>query len=197
MVVRDGEIIYSTSEGRGQESHMVVHDHSGNELGSYTFPNMSEGVVEVDGEILTTFESGAQEYADWEHWYDEYALGDLWAGPSMTRTPLSELGIDGELEAEPDTLDKAAGVLGDPAAALTRTASILDGVSLPSSSLGQVPSAGKLCSTVETLVDGSARSARTASSGIERLADALEAAGADLQRTDSGIGSLIERLNPW
>jgi hypothetical protein len=167
---------------------------------------MAEGVVEVDGELVATYESGAGEYdhAKSSNWLDGLFGGndddELWASPFMTKTPLSALGLtpdgtSGELEAEPQSMTKAAAALGDPASTLKKQAGILEGVTLPAHLLGDVPSAGTFSSAVIGRVDPVTESTRTSSAGVELLADALEAASHRYVATDDHVSSGMRRLS--
>lgn len=202
VLVRDGEFVFSTSSGRGNESQLVVQDRdTGERSDPYTMPNMSEGVVEANGQLITTFESGAGEYDHWDGklgWLWGVKDSDsLWANPYMTRTPLGELGLAGELEAEPASLRKASADLGDPAAALGACAGALGGVTVAPHALGQVPSASRLSTAVNELVHGSSDSVRTGAAAVRQLAEALVAAGHHYEGTDSAVGGLLDRLGKW
>ncbi|MFC6344207.1 hypothetical protein ACFP8W_19655, partial [Nocardioides hankookensis] len=210
VVVRDDGFIYSTSEGRTNASTMVVqHGHADYDEGSadsYEFPNMAEGIVEVDGELVATYESGSSAYqhAKSSNWLDGLLGGndddELWASPFMTKTPLSALGLDagtvgGELEAEPGSLTKAAAALGDPASTFKTQSGIVDGVTLPAHLLGDVPSAAAFSSAVLGRVEPVAANTRVTSSGLELLADALEAASHHYVATDQHVSGGFARLH--
>lgn len=209
VVVRDDGFIYSTSEGRTNSSTMVVqHGHGDYDEGSadsYEFPAMAEGIVVVDDQLVATYESGAEQYqhAKASDWLDRLLGGndddELWASPFMTQTPLSALGLAaegsaGELEAEPQSLTKAAAALGDPASTLKKQAGILEGVTLPVHPLGDVPSAGAFSTAVTGRVDPVAASTRTSAAGVELLADALEAASHHYVATDDHVSGGLQRL---
>jgi hypothetical protein len=208
--VRDDGFIYSTSEGRTNSSTMVVQqghgDYDQDAASSYEFPNMAEGIVEVDGQLVATYESGASPYqhAKASDWLDRLFGGndddELWASPFMTQTPLSALGLTpegsaGELEAEPQTLTKAAAALGDPVSTLKRQAGILEGVTLPAHLLGDVPSAGGFSAAVTSRVGPVSQSARTSAAGVELLAEALDAASHRYGTTDDHVSGGMQRLS--
>ncbi|GAA4702502.1 hypothetical protein [Nocardioides conyzicola] len=210
VVVRDDGFIYSTSEGRTNSSTMIVqHGHGDYDEGSassYEFPNMAEGIVEVDGQLVATYESGSDEYqhAKASALLDRLFGGndddELWASPFMTQTPLSALGLAtegaaGELEAEPESLTKAAAALGDPASTLKKQAGIVEGVTVPAHLLGDVPSAGGFSSAVTGRVDPVGQSTRTSAAGVELLADALEAASHHYVATDDHVSAGMRRLS--
>ena len=162
VLVRDDEIVYSASTGRHEaHSQLYVGGFDGSYGDPYLLPSMSQGVVEVDGELVVTYESGAEEFDHaiahtGELWWREDA--ELWANPHMTRTPLSELGLsDGqEFEVEPATLSAAAGELAGPSGDLKRAGADLDGVRVPGHLLGEVPAAASLSLEVEKLVGAAA-----------------------------------------
>ena len=65
VVVRDGEFVFSTSPNRFDEGSLIVQGRdTGERSDPYTLPHMSEGVVEVDGTLVTTYESTAEQYDD-------------------------------------------------------------------------------------------------------------------------------------
>jgi hypothetical protein len=209
VVVRDDGFIYSTSEGRTNSSTMIVQqghgDYDADSASSYEFPNMAEGIVEVDGQLVATYESGADQYqhAKASDWLDRLFGGndddELWASPFMTQTPLSALGLTpdgtpGELEAEPQSLTKAAAALGDPGSTLKKKAGILEGVTMPAHLLGDVPSAGGFSSAVTGRVDAVGQSVRTSGMGVELLADALDAASHRYVATDDHVSGGMQRL---
>ncbi|MFC7497034.1 MULTISPECIES: hypothetical protein [unclassified Nocardioides] len=209
VVVRDGELVYSTSPNRTDPSTIIVQpghgDYDEGSASAYSFPNMAEGIVEVDGRLVATYESGASKYQHADgSWLEGLFGGDdddeLWSSPFMTSTPLSALGLmpegaAGELEAEPKSLTRAAATLGDPASALKRQAGILEGVTLPAHLLGDVPSAGGFGAAVTARVGAVAVSTRTSSAGVERLAEALEAASHRYVATDDHVRGSMNRLS--
>ncbi|MBA3781731.1 MAG: hypothetical protein H0X12_07760 [Nocardioides sp.] len=78
VMVRDGEYVFSSSYGRDNEGQLIVQDReTGDRSDPFTLPTMSEGVVEVDGELVVTYESGAEEY---DH-VERELLGKLWGFP--------------------------------------------------------------------------------------------------------------------
>ncbi len=197
VVVRDDQIIYSTSPNRFDDSHLVVQDHGGNELGSYTFPNMAEGIVEYDGRLVTTYESGADAYSrddgSWGWLPGVSDEGDLWPSTHMSMTPLAAL----ELEAEPSSLIKASGELRGPGADLAKAAKSLQGLEPSASIFGDVPEAPSFSRTVETQAADTAHDLTTAAQGIERMADEVDAAARRYRQLDDAIGAALDGLNPW
>lgn len=98
MVVRDGEFLFSCSFGRHFKSKVHVNERDGDKVGrlvrKVTFPNMIEAIVEVDGTLVATYESGAAPYSRPSARGFGYLLGRMWPSAYMTRTPLSALGLD-------------------------------------------------------------------------------------------------------
>ncbi|MFT4188668.1 MAG: hypothetical protein QM621_08815 [Aeromicrobium sp.] len=93
LVVREEEFVFTTSFGRHNRGRLVVVRRADRKkLLVYRLPNMAEGVVALGDELITTYESGAQHYAT-RQWR---LRRSLWAGATMTRTPLSELGLGPE-----------------------------------------------------------------------------------------------------
>ena len=192
VVVRDGEFVFSTSSGRESGSSLVVQDAETGERGDpYPMPNMSQGVVEADGDLITTYESGAGAYSE-----PTGDADDLWANPHMTRTPLGELGLSEELTVEPGTLRSAAHDLLEPADALKRAASHAGAVAVQAHQLGDVPAAGRLSSAVNGLLTTASTSLRTGSGAIQQLSQALLASANDYEATDQGVGHSMDRLAP-
>lgn len=94
IVVRENEYVFSTSFGRHARSRMIVTEKSDDEqvgkvLRTVSFPNMAEAIVEVDGELIATYESGSAAYSKPSKWF----LPFMWAGTHLTRTPMSVLGL--------------------------------------------------------------------------------------------------------
>ncbi len=202
VLVRDGEYVFSTSSGRGNESSLIAQDRYTDERGEpYPLPNMSQGVVEVDGDLVVSYESGAAEYSEagtgnWG-WFWGVPDGDsLWANPSMTRTPLSELGLDEDFAVAPSTLRNAAGDLDGPASSLGTCATTLDGVSVSASAIGPVPAAADLATSVTTLVSGAAHSLRTGAQAVRLTGTVLEATSKDYEVTDDQVFGRMRGMTP-
>ena len=202
VVVRDDELVFSTSYGRHQDNgSLIVQDLDGNRQGPYHLPSMSQGVVEVDGELITTYESGAEEFdhpttgnSGWFWGLDDYR--DLWANPNMTRTPLSELGLTGDVEVEPPTLESAAADFAAAGDELAAQAGTVRGLRVPSGSLGRVPQAAALATAVDQLLDACADSLRTGSAATDAVATLLRSSATDYERTDEGVRSGFRGLSP-
>jgi len=200
-VVRDGELVFSTSPNRFDEGSLIVQDRdTGERSDPYTLPNMAEGVVEVDGNLVTTYESTARQYDD-----DGSRFGwvpgvpdddDLWANPFLTQTPLSALGLSADFDVQPGTLREAAHALDRPSSQLSSASSTVAGVQVPSSAFGDVPGAGKLAGALRTLLGAASDSLRSGSKAIALASDNLLDSARDYQRTDSVVGSAFGGLQP-
>ena len=202
VVVRDNELVFSSSYGRHQDNgSLIVQDLDGNRQGPYHLPSMSQGVVEVDGEIIATYESGAEEFdhpstgnSGWFWGLDDYR--DLWANPHMTRTPLSELGLSGEVDVEPPTLVSAAAEFAAAGDELASQAGSVRGLRVPAGSLGRVPQAAALATAVDDLVSACAESLRTGSAATDAVATLLRSSATDYERTDERVQSGFRGLSP-
>ncbi|MFT4188593.1 MAG: hypothetical protein QM621_08415 [Aeromicrobium sp.] len=102
VLVRDQEFVFSTSRGTHHMSKLVVRprDAGGDDTEdrSHRLPNMSEGIVELDGELVVTYESGAAAYS---RPFDGLVDGErrrgrpetMWPLARLTHTPLAEVGL--------------------------------------------------------------------------------------------------------
>lgn len=201
VVVRDGQYVFSSSYGRGNESSLIVQDAvTGDRSDPYVMPNMSEGIVEVDGDVLTTYESGAGHYqhadgtSGW--WWGLDDNRDLWPSTHMTRTPLSDLGVGQDLEIEPASLTRAAGDLGAPADVLASESATVGGVRVPAHALGRVPAAAGLSRAVNELVETAGDSLRTGSRAVGAAAELLVATAHDHTRVDDHVGAAFRGATP-
>ena len=201
VVVRDGELVFSTSPDRLDPGSLIVQDRdTGDRSDPYSLPNMAEGVVEVNGNFVTLYESTAGQY---DHPRDKFRWpweGDdkdkLWANPYLTVTPISELGLGTDFDVKPGTLRQASDQLDKPAGTLATASSTVAGVRVTSHDLGQVPGCAKLASAVSKLLDGSADSLRSGSKAVSLASDNLMDAARDYDRTDSVIGSAFKGRTP-
>ncbi|KGN37864.1 hypothetical protein [Knoellia subterranea] len=97
VVVRDGEYVFSTSLGRDNPGRLITQERQDDQPGNgdrgdpYELPYMSEGIIELDGNIIATYESGADYYGP--HADSSVDDDDLWANPYMTKTSLEALGL--------------------------------------------------------------------------------------------------------
>ena len=201
LVVRDGEFVFSTSPNRFDEGSLVVQDReSGERSDPYTLPNMAEGVVEVDGNLVKTYESTADKYSDdgsdWGWVPGVPDDDDLWANPYLTVTPLAALGLSADFDVQPGTLRQASNTLDRPSNQLSSASSTVAGVRVPASAFGQVPGAADLASALTTLLDAASDSMRSGSKAVGLASDNLMDSARDYQRTDGVVGSAFGGLQP-
>ncbi|GAB3086684.1 hypothetical protein [Nocardioides zeae] len=203
VVVRDGELVFSTSYGRQNESALVVQDRdTGERSEPYPLPNMSQGIVEVDGQIVTTYESGAEEFDDAGTGAFGWLWGvpdddGLWASPHMTRTPLSELGLSAdEVAVEPQSLVTAAARLGGVADTLRSVASAVAGVRTAAVQLGDVPSAGTASTRTNEVLERCVSLLQAGARATDEVAAGLEAVSSDLTGTDQGVATHLTGMQP-
>jgi uncharacterized protein YukE len=165
VVVRDGEFILSQSYGRDNTSSLLTQGRDDPFGYLYperlTMPNMAEGIAEVDGDVVTLYESGAEEYAD----------GD-WPSDRMTRTPVEDLTGE-DFHVEPAALREAAAAFDDGADALTEAARLMSCTQLTAGALGEVPAAKPFSAAVTARIGAcgdnlgaGARSARGTADGL-------------------------------
>ena len=147
LVVRDGEFVFSTSPNRFDEGSLIVQDReTGDRSDPYTLPNMAEGVVEVDGNLVTTYESSAEHYdddgSDWGWSPVCRDDDDLWANPYLTITPLSALGLGADFDVAARHPARGVHALDRPSDQLFSASSTVRGVNVRADDLGEVPGAG-------------------------------------------------------
>lgn len=201
LVVRDGEFVFSTSPNRFDEGTLVAQDRStGERSDPYSLPNMAEGVVEVDGNLVTTYESTADTYSDdgsdWGWVPGVPDDDDLWANPYLTMTPLSALGLSQEFAVRPGTLRDASHALDRPSSQLSSASATVRGVKVQAADLGEVPGAATFASAVTTLLGAASDSLRSGSDAIALASDNLMDSALDYERTDSVIGRDFGGLRP-
>lgn len=202
VIVRDDELVFSSSYGRHQDhSSLIVQDLDGNRSDPYLLPSMSQGVVEVDGELVVTYESGAEEFdhatpgnSGWWWLLDDYR--DLWANPYMTRTPLSELGLAEDVEVEPGSLTSAAADFAAAGNDLHGVAAEVAALRVPAGILGEVPRAATFAAAVERVADAAGASLRTGAQAVGAVVTLLESSATDYSRTDDVVGSHFRGLTP-
>jgi hypothetical protein len=201
LVVRDGEFVFSTSPNRFDEGSLVAQDReTGERSDPYTLPNMAEGVVEVDGNLVTTYESSAGTYSDdgsdWGWVPGVPDDDDLWANPFLTITPLSALGLAADFELRPGTLREASHALDRPSGQLSTASSTVRGVKVHAADLGEVPGAGTFASAVTTLLGAASDSLRSGSQAVALASDNLMDSARDYARTDEVIGGAFGGHHP-
>ncbi|SDH48240.1 hypothetical protein SAMN05192558_102124 [Actinokineospora alba] len=181
VVVRPDEIIYSQSWGRKNDSHLLTQNRENGEIvNSYELPNMSQGIVEVDGQIITQYESGAGKYLP-PAILSVFGAAGLGAAlalfdprDEMTRTDLDDLGAGGDgYETDAESLRSAAGSFDDATDALTGAANIVAGVQLVPHLLGDVPAAVEFSTTITRLVTDVGTDLREGVEVVAATADGL------------------------
>ncbi|GGU20563.1 hypothetical protein [Nocardioides albus] len=98
VVVRGAEYVFSSSFGRHRPSTIFICERKpdggvGAVRRQYKFPNMAEAIVEVSGELITTYESGASPYSRPAAYGFGILIGRMWASTHMTCTPIASLGL--------------------------------------------------------------------------------------------------------
>ncbi len=201
VVVRDGQFVFSTSPNRFDEGSLIAQDRTtGERSDPYTLPNMAEGVVEVDGQLVTTYESTAQKYdndgSDFG-WVPGVPDDDnLWANPYLTMTPLAALGLGADFDVQSGTLRQASHALDRPSLQLSSASSTVGGVRVRADDLGEVPGAGVFASAVTTLLDAASDSLRSGSKAVALVSEHLTDSARDYSRTDEVVGSAFSGLAP-
>jgi hypothetical protein len=201
IAVRGNEIVFSTSYGRDSGSELQSYnlgDVTGggslpDPLRTVDLPNMSEGLVALPGGIATTHESGASPYA----FPDGKDPDDLWAGMFLTLTPYDELGLSGQVEVVPATLQTASSWFADAERGLDRAQQRVSRLNLPPASLGVAPGAGALVTTVDTYVDTTATWIEESRLSSDTTASGLIAAANDYEDADSrsdGLFGFLQRF---
>ncbi len=201
IAVRGNEIVFSTSWGRDAGSQLQSYnlgDVTGggrlpDPIRTVDLPNMSEGLAMLPGGIVTTHESGASPYAS-PSGKDPH---DLWAGTFMTLTPFDELGLSGQVEVMPATLQAASAWFADAEGELDRAKQRVSRLNLPPSSLGTAPGAGALVTTVDTYIDTTATWIEESRLSSDTTASGLIAAANDYEDADSrsdGLFGFLQRF---
>jgi hypothetical protein len=201
IAVRGNEIVFSTSFGRDRTSQLQsynLNDITGggtlpDPLRTVDLPNMSEGVVMLPNGLVTTHESGASPYVS----PDGKDPDDLWAGTFMTLTPYDELGLAGQVDVVPATLQAASAWFADAERGLDRAQQRVSRLNLPPSSLGVAPGAGALVSTVDSYVDTTATWIEESRLSSDTTASGLIAAANDYEDADSrsdGLFGFLQRF---
>ena len=201
IAVRGNEIVFSTSFGRDKTSELQSYnlaDITGggslpDPLRTVDLPTMSEGLVMLPGGIVTTYESGASPYAT----PNGKDPDDLWAGSFMTLTPYDELGLAGQVDVVPTTLQAASAWFADAERGLDQAERRVSRLNLPPSSLGTAPGTGALVSTVDTYVATTATWIEESRLSSDTTASGLIAAANDYEDADSrsdGLFGFLQRF---
>ena len=104
VVVRPDEYVFSSSFGRHRPSTIFICERKpdggvGAVRRKFKFPNMAEAIVEVSGELIATYESGASPYSRPSAYGFGLLTGRMWASTHMTCTPIASLGLAPDPEA--------------------------------------------------------------------------------------------------
>ncbi|MBD3947996.1 YncE family protein [Nocardioides ganghwensis] len=201
IAVRGNEIVFSTSYGRDRTSELQSYnlaDITGggslpDPLRTVDLPTMSEGLVMLPGGIATTHESGASPYAS----PNGKDPADLWAGMFLTLTPYDELGLSGQVDVVPATLQAASAWFADAERGLDQAQKRVARLNLPPSSLGVAPGAGALVTAVDTYVDTTATWIEKSRLSSDTTASGLIAAANDYEDADSrsdGLFGFLQRF---
>ncbi|NYE36366.1 hypothetical protein F4692_001470 [Nocardioides cavernae] len=201
IAVRGNEIVFSTSRGRDNGSTLQSYnlgDVTGggslpDPLRTVELPTMSEGAVMTPDGILTTYESGSSAYSD----PDGKDPDDLWASMFMTITPYDELGLAGQVQVVPATLQAASGWFAEAEAGLDQAEKRVARLNLPTASLGTVPGAAGLVSQVDTHLDTTATWIGESRISSDVTATGLIAAANDYEDADSrsdGLFGFLQRF---
>lgn len=194
VVVRDGEYVFSTSLGRDKAGRLIVQERQDDEPGNgdrgdaYELPHMSEGIIELDGEILTTYESGADHYGP-----DGSDDEDLWANPFMTRTSLEALGLSEDIEVDPESLRGAAGDLDTAAGPLEGAADLVGAITVNASDFGKVAAATTLTTTLNDQLGQGERSLDTGARAVHRTSAGLTMNARTYTDSDDWAADAIRR----
>jgi len=194
VVVRDGEYVFSTSLGRDKAGRLIVQERQDDEPGNgdrgdaFELPSMSEGIIELDGEIRTTYESGADHYGP-----DGSDDEDLWANPYMTRTSLEALGLSEDIDVDPESLKGAAKDLDTAAGPLTRAANLVGGLTVSAGDLGKVPAASTVATAVNAQLGRSETSLDTGARAVHRTSAMLTGNARTYTDTDDFAADSIRR----
>lgn len=191
VVVRDGELIYSRSEGRGNPSALTAvprgdYDSDG-ESTELTAPNMSEGITLVGDEIYTAYESPAQKYLD--------ADGkDIAPRNRLTKTPLSALtGADG-YAVEPAALREGVSGLHEGAGQFGAVADGLSGTRLVASVLGEVATADAFGAAVTEALHTHGADVAHAARWVEYLASEVTSTASAYEEQEQQAESVLTKI---
>lgn len=194
VVVRDGEYVFSTSLGRDKAGRLIVQERQDDQPGNgdrgdaYELPYMSEGIIELDGEILTTYESGSDHYGP-----DGSDDEDLWANPYMTRTSLDALGLSEDIDVDPESLKGAAKDFDTAAGPLTKAADLVGGITVNAADFGKVPAASTLATAVNTELGKGETSLDTGAKAVHRTSALLTGNARTYTDTDDYAADTIRR----
>lgn len=198
VAIHDGHIVFSTSEGRQNPSNLQVYDLAhltstgqlGTQQGYESLPNMSEGVVALPHGLLTTHESGSSSYVD----PNGNPVSSLWAGTHLSFTPYADVGIDGETDVEPLTLRQASRSFRHAESALNRCETEIDRLTLPASSIADVPAAATYATALVSHFDTTADWLDEGRITADVTAAGLVQTAEDYEDTDQASGGFLGKL---
>ena len=194
VVVRDGEYVFSTSLGRDKAGRLITQERQDDESGNgergeaYELPYMSEGIIELDGQIIATYESGADYYGP-----DGSDDDDLWANPYMTQTSLADLGLSEDIDVSPESLRGAAADLDTAARPLTGAANLVGGITVSAASFGEVPAATTLTTVLNRELGRGERSLDTGARAVHRTSATLTGNARGYTDIDDSVADLLGR----
>jgi len=194
VVVRDGEYVFSTSLGRDKAGRLITQERQDGESGNgergeaYELPYMSEGIIELDGQIIATYESGADYYGP-----DGSDDDDLWANPYMTQTSLADLGLSEDIDVSPESLRGAAADLDTAARPLTGAANLVGGITVSAASFGEVPAATTLTTVLNRELGRGERSLDTGARAVHRTSATLTGNARGYTDIDDSVADLLGR----
>lgn len=192
VAVHDGKYVFSTSHGRENGSSLIVQDaETGDRSDPHALPNMSQSVMEINGQMVVTYESGAEDYLDPN---DDEDADDMWATRYMTTTSLDALGLEPDFEVEPATLRSASRDLEDPAYTLNQLKGIVAGISVSASDFGDVPAATDVANAITAKLSTTKRSLRYGHKAVTLLSEALWNSGDDYDQSDLRIQQAFDKL---
>lgn len=198
VVVRDGEYVFSTSLGRDNAGRLIPQERQDDQPGNgdrgptYELPYMSEGIIELDGQIIATYESGADYYGP-NGSDTDVDDDDLWASPFMTKTSLAALGLTEDVVVLPETLRGAADDLDTAAGPLTTAANFLGAITVSASDFGQVPSATTLATALNDQLDKGERSLDAGAKAVHQTSAGLTSNAKTYTNTDDYARDTIVR----
>jgi uncharacterized protein YukE len=183
VVVRDDEFVFSQSDGEKGSSFLTQdRDYRGFDLldpdtwtarDEYRLGDNADGdpihgveeIEEIDGEIVTVHESGADKYDDDGHEHHD----------DITRTPLTALGLgsgDG-YQTDPGALTDAAGRFDASAEAMQHAADLTGRLQLVAHVLGDVPAASPFSLTVTRFFTERGHDLQDGAQSLRDTADSL------------------------
>lgn len=203
--VIDGQMVFSTSWGRGNTSRLQAYrlgdvlaghgNDADHQLGQVSLPTMSEGAVAIDDTgLITTYESGAKKHSTPS---DSAELNDLWGNRSMTITPFSALGMSGGIDVAPVSLERASVDFDASARRLQRAASSVTEVTLPAGCLGSNAQGDAFASMVTDRCDETARWIGEGRISANVTADGLVTSAKSYVAADQAARDVFAAITSW